>query len=387
MTVAGATAGDRSGRPALFRPLKLRSLALANRIVVAPMCQYSADHGRADDWHLVHLGSLALSGAGMLITEATAVEAHGRITPQCLGLYDDACEAALARVLGAIRRHSDIPVAIQLAHAGRKASVRRPWDGRGSLPAAEGGWPVVGPSALPFDAESPMPEELDRGGMDRIVAAFVAAVRRCGRLGIDAIELHGGHGYLLSSFLSPLANRRSDAYGGSLENRMRFPLEVFDAVRAAWGDARPLGMRINGSDWHPDGITPDEAAAFAAQLAAHGCDFVDVSSGGNAEAAIPVGPGYQVPLAARVREKSGLPTIAVGMIRSVPQATQILEDGHADLVGLARPILNDPRWPWHAAEDLGVTLEVAPQLRRGALRGGAPGHLESLNTARRHVAA
>jgi 2,4-dienoyl-CoA reductase-like NADH-dependent reductase (Old Yellow Enzyme family) len=246
---------------------------------------------------------------------------------------------------------------------------------------------VVGPSALAFDAESPMPAELDRHGMDGIIEAFVAAARRCGRLGIDAIELHGAHGYLLSSFLSPLANRRLDAYGGSLENRMRFPLEVFDAVRAVWGDARPLGMRINGSDWHADGITPEEAAAFTVQLAVRGCDFVDVSSGGNAEAVVPVGPGYQVPLAARVRKASGIPTIAVGMIRSVDQASRILDEGQADLIGLARPMLNDPRWPWHAAEDLGIAIEVAPQLRRGVLRGGAPGHLESLNIARRHAAA
>lgn len=373
-------------RPSLFQPLRLRGLTLANRVVIAPMCQYSAEEGQANDWHLIHLGGLALSGAGMLIIEATAVEARGRITPHCLGLYDDSCEASLARVLEAIRRYSDIPIAIQLGHAGRKASVRRPWDGRGAIPIAEGGWPVVSPSALAFDAESPMPVELDRQGMDGIIEAFVAAARRCDRLGIDAIELHGAHGYLLSSFLSPLANRRTDAYGGSLENRMRFPLEVFDAVRGAWGDTRPLGMRINGSDWHAGGITPEEATAFAAQLAAHGCDFIDVSSGGNAEAVVPVGPGYQVPLAARVRKASGIPTIAVGMIRSVDRATQILEDGHADLIGLARPMLNDPHWPWHAAEDLGVELDVVPQLRRGALRGGAPGHLESLNIAKRHAA-
>lgn len=381
--MADAARTRQEGQPArqsLFSPLALRDLVLPNRIVIAPMCQYSARDGLANDWHLIHLGGLALSGAGLLIIEATAVEPRGRITPNCLGLYDEHCEAALARVLDAVRRHSDIPVAIQLGHAGRKASVRRPWDGRGTVSVSEGGWEVVGPSALPFDADSPMPAELDRSGMDAIIAAFVSTAERALRLGIDAIELHGAHGYLLSSFLSPLANRRADAYGGSFENRRRFPLELFEAVRSSW--PRALGVRINGSDWDERGISPPEAASFAAELALRGCDFIDVSSGGNAEATVPVGPGYQVPLAAEVRKASGLPTIAVGMIRSVEQAMQILANSDADLIGLARPMLNDPRWPWHAAEELGVELDVAPQLRRGALRAGAPGHLEGLNKAR-----
>jgi 2,4-dienoyl-CoA reductase-like NADH-dependent reductase (Old Yellow Enzyme family) len=371
---------------ALFRPLDLRGLKLPNRIVIAPMCQYSATGGRAGNWHIIHLGSLALSGAGLMLIEATGVEPRGRITPHCLGLYDDATEAALASVLQAVREYSEIPIGIQLAHAGRKASVRRPWDGRGWLPSAQGGWSVVGPSAIRFDEASPLPNALDDTEMEKVVASFVAATRRADRLGIDLIELHGAHGYLISSFLSPLANRRVDDYGGSLANRMRFPLELFDAVRAVWPKHKPLGMRINGTDWHEAGITLDEAVAFATELARHGCDFIDVSSGGNAAADVPVGPGYQVPLAARIRRGSGLPTMAVGMIRDPYVANAILEAGDADMIALARGMLNDPRWPWHAAEDLGAELTaITPQIVRGAKRAGAPGHLEGLN--RKAVAA
>ncbi len=349
---------------ALFSPLSLGSLELANRIVVSPMCQYSAEQGSATDWHMIHLGQLALSGAGLLIIEATAVERTGRISPRCLGLYTDANEEALARVLSVVRRYSDIPIGIQLAHAGRKASARVPWVGGGPLAADEGPWPAVAPSARPFADGWPAPAMLDRTGMDAVRDAFTQAARRAARLGIDLIELHAAHGYLLSQFLSPLANRRTDDYGGSLANRMRFPLEVFDALRAAW-PARPLGVRLSATDWVEGGITLDEATAVAAALARRGCDYACLSSGGNSPAArIPFEPGYQVPFAAHVRAETGLRTMAVGLIVEPLQAEAIVAAGDADAVALARGFLDDPRWVWHAADALGAQLAVAKQYER-----------------------
>lgn len=357
---------------ALFQPVQLRSLVLRNRIVISPMCQYSAKDGCATDWHLIHLGGLALSGASLLMIEATAVEAIGRITYGCLGLWTDENEAVLERVLTSVRRHSSIRIGIQLSHAGRKASAHAPFVGRGPLAADEGAWPVVGPSAVPYSSRWPTPHAATADDLDRIVAAFVAAAQRADRLGIDLIELHAAHGYLLSEFLSPLANHRTDEYGGSLEKRMRFPLRVFDAVRAAWPSHKPLGVRINGTDWHPQGIQVEEAAAFAAALAEHGCDFVDVSSGGNVNTEVPLGPGYQVPLAEAVRRKSGLPTVAVGLITEPEQAEMIVAQGRADMIAIARAALNNPHWPWQAAEALGAEVEVPRQYFRAATKAGVP---------------
>jgi 2,4-dienoyl-CoA reductase-like NADH-dependent reductase (Old Yellow Enzyme family) len=354
----------------LFDPLQLPGLRLANRIVVAPMCQYSADEGSATDWHMLHLGHLALSGAGLLTIEATAVSAVGRITPQDLGLYSDANEAALARVLAAVRRYSPIPVALQLSHAGRKGSSRAPWEGGQQIPAGEArGWRAEAPSALAHsDGEEP-PAALDADGLERVRNAFVAAALRAARLGIDAIELHGAHGYLLHQFLSPLANQRTDAYGGSLANRMRFPLEVFDAVRAAFPAGKPVWMRVSATDWVEGGWDVESTIAFGEALKARGCAALHVSSGGvSPRQQIRLGPGYQVPFAQRVKEAVGLPTIAVGLITQAEQAEAIVASGQADAVALARAMLYDPRWPWHAAAKLGAQVSAPPQYWRSQPR-------------------
>jgi len=334
---------------------------------VAPMCQYSADDGSATDWHLQHLGSLALSGAALLMIEATAVERNGRITHGCLGLYSDANEAALGRVLALLRKigcHAKL--GIQLAHAGRKGSTQRPWEGGQALKPEAGAYPTVAPSALPFDASWHTPAQLDAAGMGRIKDAFVSAARRAARLGLDAVELHAAHGYLLQEFFSPLANRREDAYGGDLEGRMRFPLEIAAAVREVWPQARMLGARISGSDWLEGGATTDDAVALARRLKALGFDYVCVSSGGVVPKAVPkpLVPGYQVPFAARVRKEAGIATRAVGMIVHPRQAEDIIASGQADMVALARGFLDDPRWVWHAAQALGVEIAYPPQYGR-----------------------
>jgi len=364
-------AGLMAGSP-LFEPLALGDLTLSNRIVVAPMCQYSAVDGCATDWHMIHLGHLALSGAGLMILEATGVLPEGRITRDCLGLYSDACETALARVLETVRRHSAMPLAIQLSHAGRKASTLSPFAGRGRLEVEHGGWQVMGPSAIPWQPDWHMPVEMDAADLRLVRDAFVEAARRSRRLGFAAIELHAAHGYLLSSFLSPLANQRLDGYGGTARNRARFPLEVVSAVREVWSD-RPLGVRINGTDWHPGGISPDEAVDFAGRLKEAGVDFVDVSSGGNAPVNVPLAPGYQVPFAARVRREAGIPTIVAGLIREPRHAEAIIRNGNADMIAMARGFLNDPRWPWHAAEDLGAVVDAPKQYARALTRAGTPG--------------
>ena len=349
----------------LFSPFQLRSLTLPNRIVVSPMCQYSADDGCATDWHMMHLGTLALSGAAMLCIEATAVEAIGRITPGCLGLYDDATEAALKPVLAAIRKHSKIAVAMQLAHAGRKASSHRPWQGGQQIPLSEGGWLAEGPSALPHKDGELAPHALDEAGLRRIRDAFVASAQRALRLGIEAFEIHAAHGYLLHQFLSPVANMRADAYGGSLENRMRFPLEVFDAVRAAVSDAIPVGVRVSATDWVDGGWDVDQTVAFARELKTRGADWIDVSSGGVSPLQkIALGPGYQVPFARAVKKATGLPTMAVGLITGAQQAEDIVASGEADMVALARGFLYDPRWAWHAAAELGGSVSAPPQYWR-----------------------
>ncbi|MDQ6627082.1 MAG: NADH:flavin oxidoreductase/NADH oxidase, partial [Pseudomonadota bacterium] len=325
----------------LFQPLQIGALRLANRIVIAPMCQYSASEGTALDWHLIHLGHLALSGAGMLIVEATAVSAEGRITAGDLGLYSDANEAALARVLDAIRPLSSIRIAMQLAHAGRKASSRVPWDGGAQVRLGDAGaWQAVAPSALPHSPGEQPPRALDAAGLQKIRDDFARTARRAARLGFDGLEIHVAHGYLLHEFLSPIANRREDAYGGSLENRMRFPLEIFDVVRAAFPADKPVWARVSGTDWVAGGWDIDSTVAFSKALAARGCAAIHVSSGGVSPAqVIPAGPGYQVPLAQRVKAEVGLPTIAVGLITEPEQAEAIVASGEADAVALARAML------------------------------------------------
>ena len=350
---------------ALFSPITLRGLTLRNRIVVSPMCQYSAQNGAATAWHMIHLGSLAVSGAGMLTIEATSVEADGRITAGDLGLYDDVTEAALEPILAAIRRHSGIAVAMQLAHAGRKGSCRLPWEGGAQLPAAEGAWTTCAPSALPHSRGEVPPVALSEAGLSRVRAAFVAAARRAERLGIDALEIHAAHGYLLHEFLSPIANVRTDAYGGSLENRMRFPLQVFEAVRAVFPAEKPVGVRVSATDWMAGGWDLEQTIAFAKALKPRGVDWIDASSGGISIAQqIILGPGYQVPFAEAIRRATGITTTAVGLITAAKQAQALIAGGQADLVALARAMLYDPRWPWHAAAELGATVAAPPQYSR-----------------------
>lgn len=349
----------------LFSPLPIGALTLKNRIAIAPMCQYSAQDGQATSWHQVHLGHLALSGAGLLFIEATAVEPEGRISPRDLGLWSDATEHALAHVLQTVRAYSSIAIGLQLAHAGRKASTRVPWEGGQSIPSNAGGWTTVAPSALPFASHDETPCALDEAGLQRIRDAFAAAARRASRIGVDIIEVHAAHGYLLHQFLSPLSNQREDAYGGSLANRMRFPLEVFDAIRAAFPAHKPVGVRVSATDWVAGGWDLEQTVAFARALKQHGCAFLDVSSGGlSPRQVIPVAPNYQVPFAARLKHEVGIPTIAVGMITEAEQAEGILVSGQADMVALARAMLYDPRWPWHAAARLGAQVEAPPQYWR-----------------------
>ena len=356
--------------PKLFEPLSLGALTLANRIVIAPMCQYSAVDGGMTDWHLIHLGQLALSGAGLLTIEATAVLPEGRISYADVGLWDDATEAAMAKVLEGVRRWSKMPIAIQLAHAGRKASTDLPWHGGGQLaPGHAHGWQTVAPSALPFRDGDNAPSAMTHQDMQDVREAFAAAARRSARLGIDAIQIHVAHGYLLHQFLSPLSNQRDDQYGGSLENRLRFPLEVFDAVRAAFPAERPVSVRVSGTDWVPGGWDIDDTVAFARALEKRGCSVIHVSGGGlHPSQQIPVGPGYQVPLARAVKQAVGIPVVAVGLITDFDHAEAIVATGDADLVAIARGALYDPRWPWHAAAHLGATVIAPPQYLRSQPR-------------------
>jgi 2,4-dienoyl-CoA reductase-like NADH-dependent reductase (Old Yellow Enzyme family) len=357
-------------KPKLFTPLRVGGLTLANRIVIAPMCQYSAVDGCMTDWHLIHLGHLALSGAALLTIEATAVVPEGRITYADVGLWSDETESAMARTLESVRRWSDMPIAIQLAHAGRKSSHEIPWKGGRQIPPGEkNGWQTEGPSAEPFEPEEHPPVALDRVGLARVRDAFAAAARRAARLGIDAVQLHGAHGYLLHEFLSPLSNHRTDEYGGSLENRMRFPLEVFDAVREAFPAERSVTVRVSGTDWAEDGWDAEQTVAFAQALEARGCAAIHVSSGGLTPAQqIPVGPGYQVPLARAVKQATSMPVVAVGLITDYDHAEAIIASGDADMIALARGILYDPRWPWHAAAHLGAKVKAPSQYLRSQPR-------------------
>ena len=357
--------------PALFRPIRIRSLELVNRIVIAPMCQYSAENGCMNDWHLIHLGHLALSGAALVTIEATAVTSEGRITYGDVGLYSDESESAIARVLEAIRRWSKMPVGIQLSHAGRKSSTEVPWKGGSQLPPTNPlGWQTAAPSALPFEAGDIPPSALTKNEIRRVREAFVAAAVRANRLGLDLVQLHGAHGYLLHQFLSPLSNHRRDEYGGTLENRMRFPLEVFDAVRQVFPSEKPVTIRMSATDWIPGGLDLEQTIAFAQELKILGCDAVHVSSGGNGLAQkIPVGPSYQVPLARAVKAAVGMPVVAVGLITGFEQAEAIVATGDADMIALARGILYDPRWPWHAAASLGASVHPPQQYLRSQPRG------------------
>ncbi|MEL4376015.1 NADH:flavin oxidoreductase/NADH oxidase [Brucella cytisi] len=354
----------------LFSPMEVGGLHLKNRIVIAPMCQYSAENGEMTDWHLMHLGSLAQSGAGLLTIEATAVSPEGRISYADVGLYSDETEAALERTLDCVRRWSSMPIAIQLAHAGRKASTDLPWKGGAQIaPEHKNGWQTIAPSPLPFNSADNAPTSMDKSELNRIREAFVKAAGRAARLGLDAIQIHGAHGYLLHQFLSPLSNKRTDEYGGSLENRLRFPLEVFDAVRNAFPDDRPVTMRVSGTDWVESGWDIEQTVTLSHALAARGCAAIHVSSGGlDPRQKIPIGPSYQVPLARAVKAAVNIPVVAVGLITDFEQAEAVLSTGDADLIGLARTILYDPRWPWHAAAHFGETIEAAPQFLRSQPR-------------------
>lgn len=336
--------------PKLFSPLQLRGVTLRNRLVVAPMCQYSATDGYANDWHLVHLGRFALGGFGTVMVEATAVSPEGRITPGDVGLWDDAHIAPLARVTGFLRENGAVP-AIQLAHAGRKASSRRPWEGGDAIPASEPeGWETIAPSPVAFGPDWPTPRELTAENLATLREHWRKAAERALKAGFEIVEVHAAHGYLLHEFLSPITNKREDAYGGSLENRMRFPLEVIEAVRAVWPDDKPLFVRISATDWQEGGWTVEDSVAFAARLMALGVDVVDCSSGGilGASGSLNAYPGYQVPLATRVRDEAAIATMAVGLITEADMAERIVAEGQADLVALAREALDNPQWPHHA---------------------------------------
>ena len=352
--------------PALFQPLRLRDVHLRNRIAVSPMCQYSAVDGAPNAWHQVHLGSRAIGGAGLVIAEASAISAEGRISPADTGLYDDAQVEAWAPITRFIDEAGAVP-AIQLAHAGRKASTAQPWVGGKPLSPAQGGWaPLLAPSALAFHDDHPVPQALDDAGIAGIVAAFRAAAVRALHAGFRVIEIHGAHGYLLHAFLSPLSNQRQDRYGGSLENRMRLVLDVVRAVREVWPERLPLLLRISATDWaETHGWTVEDSIELARAVQPLGVDLIDVSSGGSlAKVRIPVGPGFQVPFAARIRREAGIPTAAVGVITEAEQAQQIVAAGDADLVLLARELLRDPYWPYHAARQLGVEMTPPPQYQR-----------------------
>jgi 2,4-dienoyl-CoA reductase-like NADH-dependent reductase (Old Yellow Enzyme family) len=355
----------------LFSPFQLRSVVFPNRIGVSPMCEYSSEDGFASDWHLVHLGCRAQGGAGLVMIEASAVLPEGRISIGDLGIWKDEHIEKLAQIARFIHSQG-ARAGIQLAHAGRKGSMAVPFGGERLLTSEEGRWEPVGPSAIPFSPNYAMPKALDEPGIAGVVGAFAAAARRADAAGFDFVEIHGAHGYLLHEFMSPLANQRTDRYGGSLENRTRLPLEVADAVRAAWPEHLPLFMRISATDWAEGGWSPDESVELARRLREHGVDLVDVSSGGQVpNAKIPAGPGFQVPFAERIRKEAGIPTAAVGLITAPEQAGDIIAHGQADIVLLAREMLRDPYWPLHAASALGESVTWPVQYLRAAPQGSA----------------
>ena len=346
----------------LFTPLELGGITLPNRIVISPMCQYSADDGCLSDWHMVHLGHLSYSGAGLMILEATHVTREGRITHQCAGLYNESNEAAMKRVIDACRRLSKNPIGVQLGHAGRKASSQVPWEGREWLREDQSPWRTVATSAIAYGGGWHTPHELSIGEIRALIDAFAASTERAKRIGFDVVELHSAHGYLLHQFWSPLSNRRTDGYG---KDRLKFPLEVARAMREVWPRERALGARISANDWMPGGLGPDDAVTYARELERIGFDYVCPSSGALVpQARIPIAPGYQVPFAEKVKKATGIKVQAVGMIAEPRQAQEILASGRADMVVMARAFLDNPRWPWHAAEQLGVELAYPPQYAR-----------------------
>jgi 2,4-dienoyl-CoA reductase-like NADH-dependent reductase (Old Yellow Enzyme family) len=349
----------------LYEPLTLRGVTMRNRIGVSPMCEYSSVDGFANDWHVVHLGSRAVGGAGLVLTEATAVTADGRISPHDLGIYRDEHLETLSRIARFLIAQGAVP-GMQLSHAGRKASTDAPWRGGKPLSPAEGGWsPVYAPSAIPFGDRAPVPAALERAGIDDVIAAFRAAAARALEAGFQAIELHAAHGYLLHEFLSPLSNHRTDEYGGSFENRVRLLVRVTEAVRRVWPDRLPLLLRLSGTDWMPGGWDLEQSIALSSLLAPLGVDLVDCSSGGIVPGAkIPVGPGYQVHIAERIRHDTSIATAAVGLITDAAQADDIVRSGQADMVFLARQLLRDPYWPLHAAKRLGASVAWPVQYRR-----------------------
>ncbi|WP_029251984.1 NADH:flavin oxidoreductase/NADH oxidase [Paraoerskovia marina] len=347
----------------VLQPLVLRDLTIPNRLWLAPMCQYSAVDGVPGDWHLVHLGARASGGFGLILTEAAAVVPEGRISPQDAGIWNEEQERAWARITDFVHGQGST-IGIQLAHAGRKASTYRPWaDARGSVPASDGGWATLGPSPVPFPGYDD-PVEMTEDEIAAVPGQFADAARRAEAAGFDLVEIHAAHGYLLHQFLSPLSNHRTDAYGGTVEGRSRLLVETVDAVRSVGPEGRPVLVRLSATDWTEGGLTVDDVAHVSRVLADHGVDLVDVSSGGNAPATIPVGPGYQVPAARRVREVSGLPVSAVGLITSAQQAEQTLVDGAADAVMVGREALRDPMWPLRVAAELGGDLLAQPQYAR-----------------------
>jgi 2,4-dienoyl-CoA reductase-like NADH-dependent reductase (Old Yellow Enzyme family) len=367
---------------ALFTPLRLGGVTLRNRVALSPMCQYSAVDGAPTDWHFVHLGRYAAAGLGLVNLEATHVSASARITPGCLGLWTDAHEAGHARIVNLLRSvDPEIKVGLQVAHAGRKASADVPW--RGGKPLTQGAWMTVAPSPIPHDDGWPVPHPLDAGELPAIAREFADSAARAARAGYDAVELHAAHGYLLHEFYSPVSNRRTDAYGGSLEKRLRFPLEVAQAVRAVWPRDKALGARITGTDYlGSEGATIEDAIVFARELKGLGYDFVDVSGGGiSMRQKIELKPGYQVDAAARIRKESGLPAFAVGLILDGKQADAIVARGEADGVMIGRALLRDPLWLWDAADALGAKHFCPPQYLRGQVLGVAAPPRESLAAA------
>jgi 2,4-dienoyl-CoA reductase-like NADH-dependent reductase (Old Yellow Enzyme family) len=350
--------------PHLFAPLTIRDITLRNRIAVSPMCQYSSDDGFANDWHLVHLGSRAVGGAGLVMVEATAVEARGRITPRDHGIWKDEHIEMLSRIAAFIKSQGCVP-GIQIAHAGRKASCRVPWEGGTVIPLSDGGWKCVAPSAIAFNEGSPLPSSLSATEIAELTRAFVAAARRALAAGFEVLEIHSAHGYLLHEFLSPLSNQRNDEYGGAFENRVRFLLEVTEALRAVWPEQQPLWVRISATDWADGGWTPDDSVRLVGLLRDKGVDLIDCSSGGLVPyAQIPSTPGYQVPFAERIKREANILTGAVGLITEAEQADGIIRGSKADVVLLARAFLRDPYWPLDAAQALGATIKPPVQYQR-----------------------
>ncbi len=347
----------------LFSPLTMRGLTLPNRVAVSPMCQYNSDNGSANDWHLMHLGGFSLGAAGLVMTEMTDVCPQGRISPRCAGMWSDDNEKALKRVHDFCRQYGVAKLGVQLAHAGRKGPQMPP--GAGGKPILDGpdGWTPEAPSAIPYDDGWPVPKAMTKDDIKRVIGEFAAAAKRVDRIGYDVIELHGAHGYLGHQFLSPLSNQRTDEYGGSTENRMRFLIEMYEAVRAVWPEDKPIGMRVSATDWVDGGWTPEETVLLAKELKTRGLDYMDVSTGGlSPKQKIPLSPGYQVPFAEQVKKATGIVTMSVGLITDPRQAEDILQAGKADLICIGRGALYDPRWAWHAAEELGDETAYAPKM-------------------------